>query len=817
MKTKAYLISLLAFMLIMSFNSFSQTNDECSMCHEDNTLTGVSGGKTISMFVDNSKFSRSAHAKLSCIECHSDLKGKDFPHADNLKKVNCSSCHLNYDKTLENDIHSRLNLKNKPNFTCQTCHTYHDTKKIASVSSKNNQYCGQCHKTNVLTAPYHAKTEVNESCKNCHKATEYSAELKGSVHGSLSCSNCHGFVVNNLEEHQKGNKKNKTADCFVCHADIAKQHKESIHGVSLLEGIEEAAQCWSCHGSHNIQKVESNSSSANLHNLVKTCGKCHDNEKFTKKHFLSVKNPAILYENSVHGQLFKAGNDSAPNCTSCHGVHDIKNRVQENSTISDTKVAETCSQCHQKEAEEYMQSVHWFAVKKGMGESPTCNDCHSEHGIKAVNATKDKKIQRRIQDNTCLVCHESLILAERFSLAGENVSKYKDSYHGRAVQSGDEDAAMCVDCHGVHKILPSYHEEATTHINNVTATCQKCHEGATSVFSQSYSHVTPDIGSARLIESIVEKVYLWLIIIVIGGMMVHNLLIFIHDIREKRKHEGTQIKVPRFTKNELIQHTLLLTSFILLAITGFIHKFPGSITANFLTDIGINETSRKYIHRVSALVMIALSIYHVVYLGFTQRGRSVLKGLLPVMNDIKAAIQNVKYYLRLTNKHPEFDNYNYIEKAEYWALIWGTIVMGVTGAVLWFPTIVGEWAPIWFIKVSEIIHLYEAILATLAIIVWHWFFVIFRPKEYPINFTSIDGKMTVHHYKEEHKMRFNKIIMEWLEVKNGLKEERKMSHLTKLFMSAVEKNNVDLNEFVKSEVEKDEKLSQFVQEKNLNI
>ena len=75
---------------------------------------------------------------------------------------------------------------------------------------------------------------------------------------------------------------------------------------------------------------------------------------------------------------------------------------------------------------------------------------------------------------------------------------------------GDKDAAMCVDCHGVHKILPKYHEESMIHIDNVTETCAKCHEGASSVFSQSYSHTSGD-DSAKFIEDIVGTVYFWLI------------------------------------------------------------------------------------------------------------------------------------------------------------------------------------------------------------------------------------------------------------------------------------------------------------------
>jgi cytochrome b subunit of formate dehydrogenase len=302
---------------------------------------------------------------------------------------------------------------------------------------------------------------------------------------------------------------------------------------------------------------------------------------------------------------------------------------------------------------------------------------------------------------------------------------------------------------------------------------------------------------------------------VIGAMAVHNILIFIHDLRERRKEDKTKIKITRFTKNELIQHTVLLLSFIVLAITGFQLKFPDSFWSKWLTDWGMIEPVRQWTHRISAIVMIGLSIWHVVYLIVTARGRDVLKSLFPRGRDLKEAIQNIKYYLHLSKKHPEFDNYNYMEKAEYWALIWGTLVMGLTGFILWFPTIVGDWAPLWVIKVSEIVHYYEAILATLAIIVWHWFFVMFRPREYPLNFTSVDGKMTIIHYKDEHRMRYKKVMAEWMEYKTGKKTKKQLTHFARLFINAVEKSGTDTEEFFQNELDKDEDLRMWLAERSL--
>ena len=108
------------------------------------------------------------------------------------------------------------------------------------------------------------------------------------------------------------------------------------------------------------------------------------------------------------------------------------------------------------------------------------------------------------------------------------------------------------------------------------------------------------------------------------------------------------------------------------------------------------------------------------------------------------------YYLGLTSQKPEFARFNYAEKAEYWALVWGMIVMAVTGIMLWAKVLVGNHMPRWWLDVATAIHFYEAVLATLAIIVWHFYQVFFDPDVYPMNWAWWDGKMTLHHYREEH-------------------------------------------------------------------
>ena len=169
-----------------------------------------------------------------------------------------------------------------------------------------------------------------------------------------------------------------------------------------------------------------------------------------------------------------------------------------------------------------------------------------------------------------------------------------------------------------------------------------------------------------------------------------------------------------------------------------------------LTDLGFNEEMRRIIHRLMAIIMIAASIYHVVFLTATQRGRKLLWAILPKWRDFSDARNNMMFRLGFTDKRPIYEFYDYTQKAEYWALIWGTAIMCLTGLVLWFPTFATNWLPVWAVRVCEVVHFYEAILAVSAIIVWHLFYVIFLPREYPMNWAWITGNISEKDWQEHH-------------------------------------------------------------------
>jgi cytochrome b subunit of formate dehydrogenase len=110
-------------------------------------------------------------------------------------------------------------------------------------------------------------------------------------------------------------------------------------------------------------------------------------------------------------------------------------------------------------------------------------------------------------------------------------------------------------------------------------------------------------------------------------------------------------------------------------------------------------------------------------------------------------LQVMTYNLGLTKVEPRFKKFNYAEKMEYWAFMWGTLVMTVSGLLLWFNNFTLRHFPKWVTDAATAIHYYEALLATFAILIWHFYMVIFDPLVYPMDTAFIDGKVSTDHYR----------------------------------------------------------------------
>ena len=441
-----------------------------------------------------------------------------------------------------------------------------------------------------------------------------------------------------------------------------------------------------------------------------------------------------------------SGKLSSPTCSDCHDGHTILSPGSPASPLHFSHLAQTCGGCHEQAAKDIAESVHGKAVVAGHRDAPTCTDCHSEHKIMALKSSSSLTISADV----CSNCHASERLNTKYNLPPDRVKTFFQSYHGLAAQYGSTLAANCASCHGVHKILPSSDPRSTVYQANLVVTCGKCHPGATENFAQSKVHVdlaaaSSGKGMGEKINWWVRRVYLVLIMGTIGFMLVHNLMVFAKKIRAR--YRVADLTILRMNLSQRIQHFVLAASFILLAITGFALKFPDSWIAKVL---GSNEGFRRWSHRGAGVVLLLVGAYHVLYILTKKDGRQLVKDLLPVTKDLRDVADNARYLTGLSSNKAKIGRFGYAEKMEYWAVIWGTLIMGVTGLMIWFKMDVTQLVPRWAVDVALTIHYYEAILACLAIVVWHFYHVIFDPDIYPLNWACWNGKVSAHWQEEEH-------------------------------------------------------------------
>jgi formate dehydrogenase gamma subunit len=452
------------------------------------------------------------------------------------------------------------------------------------------------------------------------------------------------------------------------------------------------------------------------------------------------------YSASVHGLALAKGRRDSATCGDCHDGHTVLPPTSPESPLHFSKLAQTCGGCHDQAARDVEEGVHGKAVAAGHREAPTCTDCHSEHRIATLKSSSPLKISADV----CSNCHASERLNTKYNLPSDRVKTFFQSYHGLAAQYGSTLAANCASCHGFHRILPSSDPRSTIHPSHLVQTCGQCHPDANANFAQGKVHV--DIGAASSGTGIGEKlnwwvrrIYLALIFCVIGGMLLHNGASFFKKVLAR--YRVADFSLVRMSLAQRWQHFALATSFVVLAVTGFALKFPDSWLTRLL---GSSEPFRRWSHRIAGVVMLGVGAYHLFYLCRSGEGRRLLKAMLPVKKDLRDLSGNVRYLAGLESERPRFARFGYAEKMEYWAVVWGTIIMGVTGLMIWFKFDVTRFLPRWAVDIALTIHYYEAILACLAIVVWHFYHVLFDPDIYPINWACWNGRVSEHWQEEEH-------------------------------------------------------------------
>ncbi|RPI74341.1 MAG: cytochrome B, partial [Ignavibacteriales bacterium] len=306
---------LIAILFAGTFNGLkAQSNDDCLMCHEDESLTMEKKGREISLFVNPTVLNNSTHKNLNCVSCHVGFDPEEFPHKENIQPIDCKLCHK--DAPTKHPFHPQMLRAVGSNGTrdvsCKNCHGTHDVKSPQTKESKWHasnliSSCGSCHK--------------NE--KEIYTSSQHYIGLTGGVKGTPDCITCH---QNPIVTDTQGTDtlKVKIAQeklCLSCHLDdpqirartspsagFITAYEHSIHGSELMKGNSKVANCVNCHTSHDVEPGSNSTSTVNKLNIPETCGQCH-------------KDISEEYSESIHGVSLMKGNMDSPACVDCHGEH----------------------------------------------------------------------------------------------------------------------------------------------------------------------------------------------------------------------------------------------------------------------------------------------------------------------------------------------------------------------------------------------------------------------------------------------------------------------------------------------------------------
>ncbi len=497
-----------------------------------------------------------------------------------------------------------------------------------------------------------------------------------------------------------------------------------------------------------MQPVTDMNSPVFVGNQVEQCGGCHEQQ-------------LAEYWASVHGKgLQKAGLLKTAVCANCHGAHGILKPDNPESTLYVTNVANTCGACHRLIEERLLQSVHGRGSGPGgpnakpaaggtVKRKPSCTDCHKGHALPDPRSAEF----RNQEQNQCGNCHTELSQA------------YGQSMHGALSNLGYTQGAKCSDCHGSHSILPLSDPNSLMSSKNRVHTCSKCHQEMSPRMASFDPHADQyDQSRSPLVYWVYHGV-LTFIIVVFGFFGLHAVVWFVRGLVDVVKHGRPRSLQPgapgyvRFKPFHRVAHTVMVISFLGLALTGLPLKFSDYQWAKWLALLLGGFQSTGLWHRVFAISMFGCFLSYVVlltrqYFVSRRHGRSRKESLfgpdspLPNMRDARDFGAMVRWFIG-RGPRPTFERWAYWEKFDFFGATSDTILIGVTGLILWFPDWFCSFLPGEAVNVAKVVHSTLALLATGFVFAIHFFGTHFRPDKFPMDMSILTGVVSEEEMRHE--------------------------------------------------------------------
>jgi len=687
----------------------------------------------------------------------------------------CTSCHTSHLILEHTDPRSSIARENVAG-TCTVCHGRIEEVHVKVVEGrlweeKPHQIpsCVECHQPHeIRREPLSFSGAANRDCMRCHSDPDLIMEGDGdpvslyvdetayaaSKHSGVACAQCHTEV--NPQHERSCDTITSKVDCSTCHAEAALQYRTSVHGLMAADGDLDAPTCLDCHSKHATEDQRMPTAPTYPRNVPELCGKCHrQGESAAMRMETTPADIVESYAMSIHGKgLVQSGLVVSATCTDCHTAHHPQTAEDPDSTVHKSNIAATCGTCHHGIEETFRESVHWSEDPEKADDYPTCEDCHTSHTISRTDAEGF----RFTMMNQCGRCHE------------DEAGTFFDTYHGKVSRLGSEGAAKCYDCHGTHNILPTNNPESLLSRRNVVETCGQCHPRAHLQFAGYLSHATHHdkdkypflfysfwFMTALLVGTMTFAIlhtmaWLWRLLRTRDQWIHHKLA------KEERLYQ-------RFSRVHRLMHLVMLLSFFTLALTGMALKFSYMSWAQALSVVMGGFYSMGILHRVGALVLIALFAYHItrIFGGKRESGKSWLSyifdsnSLMFNLTDIKQVFESIKWFFG-RGPRPHYGRFTYWEKFDYFAVFWGVFVIGSTGLVLWFPELFTRVLPGWSVNVATIIHSDEALLAVGFIFTIHFFNTHFRPDKFPMDPVIFTGRVSLEELRHDKPGEYDELM-----------------------------------------------------------
>ena len=739
--------------------AFSNIPRLCGSCHKEGAP--VQTARDIPQHHVLSNYSQSMHGEglfrkglagtAVCTSCHTahQVLPHDDPastiHSSNIADT-CMRCHILIEEVHRKVIRGEL-WEEEPHKipVCVDCHSPHKIRRVYYEQGMADWECLACHDDPTLSRERDGET------LSLHVDGE---RIHGSMHGGVACAQCHAGGTPS-GDYRPCSTMVSQVDCSVCHAEAVEDHDLGIHGRLAARRDLAAPRCVDCHDHHYTRGKAQPESPTFPTNVPELCGKCHREGASAAVRIDDIGEHEIIshYSMSIHGKgLLQSGLLVTAVCTDCHTTHMPLPPGDPESSVHPDNVAATCARCHHGIYEAFSQSIHATGSERDGHSPPTCNDCHSSHGI---SRTDQGDFKVGIIEK-CGRCHEDV------------TETYFETFHGKVSKLGEAATAKCYHCHGAHDVLPVSNPRSRLSRDNIVGTCQQCHEGAHRQFAGYLTHAT---HHNRGKYPVLFYTFWGMTLLLVGTLGVAGLHtafwlwrgLKTPGMRVDRIKALEEQHVLRMTPRRRVQHLVMLISFFGLAITGMTLKFSYMTWARFLSDLLGGFESAGYIHRLCAIITFGYFAAHLHELfGLVRRSgiRSLFHPsttMLPTRRDLRDLAATWRWF-RGKGDFPSYGRWTYWEKFDYFAVFWGVAIIGSTGLLLWFPEAFTRVLPGKFINVATIIHSDEALLAVGFIFTVHFFNTHFRPGKFPMDPVMFTGTVPLKEFRKERPQEYEELV-----------------------------------------------------------